>query len=242
MLSKEPEKIELGPEKARRTYWLKRPVLHERAKWRRAVAAAGGRLYGQVGLLDLMAAGIRSVMADSPPEIVDALLAKVAAQRANVVALGESSHDTDNPEDEEWTTLLDACRVGATGLSVIEHELMAAYEPYAIAVGDNAAYWQIAGIEAARAFCVGWEGLNEKHKRGPGGLTEDCLAVIPEEDFTALARFAEGLARVSEPERKNSNSPPHTSSGGETSTSLNEATSGPSPNSASSVRPGQSLN
>jgi hypothetical protein len=186
--------------------------------------------------------GIRAVMVDSPPEIVEALLAKVAAQRANVVALGESAHDTENPEDENWKTLLVACRVGAAELAVVEHELISAYEPYAIAVGDNAAYWQIAGIEAARAFCVGWDGLPLKHKRGPGGLTEDRLAVIPEEDFTALARFAEGLARVSEPERKNSNSPPVTSSGGETSTSLNEATNGLSPNSASSARPSQSLN
>ena len=242
MISKEPEKIELGPERAHRTYWLKRPVLHERAKWRRAVATAGGRLHGQLGLLDLMTAGIRTVMAESPPEIAEALLAKVAIQRANVIALGEFAQDPEETEGENWKGLLDACRVGAAGLSVIEHELMGAYEPYAIAVGDNAAYWQIAGIEAARAFCVGWEGLPLKHRRGPGGLTEDCLAVVPEEDFAAIARFAEGLARLSEAERKNSNSPPPTSSGGETSTSWNGETSGQFPSSASSVKPGQSLN
>ena len=241
MISKEPEKIELGPEKAHRTYWLKRPVLHERAKWRRAVATAGGRLHGQLGLLDLMTAGIRTVMAESPPEIAEVLLAKVAVQRANVIALGECSQDPEETEDESWKGLLEACRLGAAELSVIEHELMGAYEPYAIAVGDNAAYWQIAGIEAARVFCVGWEGLRLKHRRGPGGLAEDCLAVIPEEDFAAIARFAEGLARVSESERKNSNSPPRTSSGGENLTSLNEAMNGPSRSSVSSERPGQSL-
>jgi hypothetical protein len=238
MLSKEPQKFELGPENAKRTYWLKRPVLHERAKWRRAIAAAGGRLHGQLGLLDIMEKGVRTVMADSEQEIMDAVLGRVAAQRANVIAFGQKAA---GEQDEEWKAMLEACRVGSEGLLVIERVLVAAYEPYANAVGDNICYWQIVGIEAARAFCVGCEGLTVKYKRGHGGLSEECLAAIPEDDFAPLGHFAEGLARVSEPERKNSNSPPPTSSGGETLTSLNEEMNGPFPNSGSSVTAAQSL-
>ena len=224
MLSREPEKLELGPEDSRRIYWLKRPVLHERANWRRAVAACGGKFNGTQALLDLLADGVRHVMDGHPVEIVDAVIAKVERQREAVKAWAEKSDDKD---------LAKAVASGVRDLVTIESEVIARFAPYATAVGDDAAYWAIAGIEAARAFLVKWEGIDFELKRTRAGVDDSCLEQIPENDFAFIGMFADRLSRLRDAERKKSNSPPLSSPGGETSNSLNAAMNGQFPNSES---------
>lgn len=241
MISKEPEKIELGPEGARRSYWLKPPALYERIAWRRAIAANGGKQNGPLALLDMLAHGVVDLMAGEDAEIVDALLAKIDRQRAAVDAWLSSLRS--GATEDEQKQLAAVCEEGARDLTVIEQEVSANWPPYAAAVGDDAAYWQIAGIEAARLFLVKWEGLSTPLKRTKvAGVADDCLAEIPEHDLPLLGLFAQRLSSIGAPERKNSNSPPLSSSGGEISTSLNGATNGASPSSASQPSAAQSLN
>jgi len=234
MLSNAPERLRLGPEDKPRVYWLKRPVLHERANWRRATAACGGKFNGPDELLSIMADGVRQLMEGKPEEIVDALLAKIERQRERVLKWRESPRG-DNEAAREM-------RDGMREIGTIESEVLAAYPAYASAVGDDAAYWQIAGIEAARLFLVRWEGFEIELRRTRAGVDDSCLAEIPEGDFAMIGMFADGLSRLREAERKNSNLPLATSSGGVTSNNSNGATNGPFPNSESSQRQDQSPN
>src|SRR5262245_49267170 len=220
MISNEPEKLEIGP----RVYWLKYPVLHERAQWRRAIAACGGKFNGTEALLDLLSDGVRALMRTTPVDVLDAVLRKIERQREKVIAWR-------NHFDDE--ALAREAQEGMRELSTIESEVIAAWPTYATAVGDDAAYWQIAGIEASRAFLVKWEGFPVELERSRAGVSDECLGEIPENDFALIGMFADRLSRVRESERKKSNSPPHTSSGGETSTKSNGATNGPFLNSES---------
>lgn len=217
MISREPEKLELGPDGARRTYWIKRPVLHERANWRRSTAACGGKFNGTDTLLGLLENGVRELMQSQPEEIVDALVRKIERQREALAAWRSNFSDE---------SLAKAAQDGLQELATIEAEVLANYPLYATAVGDDAAYWQIAGIEAARLFLVKWDGFGVELKRTRAGVDDECLAEIPENDFPFIGMFADGLSRVRESERKKSNSLQDTSSGGETSNKSNGATLG----------------
>lgn len=245
MISKEPEKLEVSQGDARRTYWLKRPVLHERAQWRSAIAASGGKHHGQVALLDLLAQGVKTLLtSETSHEILEALLAKITRQKDAVDELTKAAGT--NADGATIKALSEKCAAGALDLAVVEDEVRTHWPPYAQAIGDDAAYWQIVGIEAARMFLVSWDGLGAelKHVRTGKRLIadSDCLEAIPEGDLPLIGLFAESLARVSGVERKNSSSPLATSSGGETSTSLNGATSGNASSSASSAKAGPFLN
>src|SRR5262245_44146738 len=117
MISREPEKLVLGPADKPRTYYLKKPVLHERANWRRATAACGGKCNGPDVLLDLMADGVRALMESEPEEIVDALLRKIERQRARLEAWRGSSPDDEGPAKD--------LAEGSRDLVTIESEVMA---------------------------------------------------------------------------------------------------------------------
>src|SRR5262245_8160607 len=186
MLSREPEKLVCGPDDKPRVYWLKKPVLHERANWRRATAASGGKFNGTDTLLDLMSEGVRKMMVGQDQQIVDAVLAKIERQRERVAAWREASVD----DSAASKTLQDGLR----DLAVIESEVLAGYPPYASAVGDDASYWQIAGIEAARLFLVKWEGFELELIRTRIGVDDASLSEIPESDLSVIGMFADRLS------------------------------------------------
>jgi hypothetical protein len=242
MLSREPQKLELGPDDARRVYWLTPPKLHERNQWRRAILANGGKRHGRLALLDIMAAGVAALMEGEPPEIIEALLAKIGRARQStldwIAAINEGEPDAD------IAVLFDQSEAAMRDLAAIEEECVAHWPPYAAALADDATYWPTAGIEGARIFLTGWEGLEDapRFKRSRLGVADELLAVIPEQDHGPIGLFLDRLARVTEPERKNSSSLPATSSGSEISHSSNGAMSGPSPSLESSPKQGLSAN
>lgn len=240
MISTEPEKLELGTAEKPRTYWLKRPVLHERNSWRRSITAAGGRFNGQIGLLNILSNGVNVLMEASEAPVREAVLGLIEAQKENVKAWSDAARSLpDDPTQEERENLMalgKACADGAEALTVVHREVMAGYPQYAAAVSDDGAYWEIVGIEAARFFIVKWEGLDVPLKRTRAGVADECLAEIPESDFPAIGMFADRLSKVTERERKNSSSPLASSSGGETSNKSNGATNGIAPSSESARR------
>jgi len=241
MISKEPQKLEIGEGAASRVYWLKPPRLHERADWRAAVIRAGGRKHGTLGLIDLLAHGVKELMAGEPEGIVEALLARVARRRDAVRAWLDVLDAKDLTEDERLAISV-ALEETAHDIAATEQEVLASWPPFAIAVAEESSYWQKAGIEAARLFVVKWEGaaLPAFKRTRLGGVDDELLAAIPEMDLPVIGIMAQRLAGISGAERKNSSSPQATSSGGETSLSSNGATNGASPSSASSERPAQS--
>ena len=242
MLSREPQRLDVGPEDARRTYWLTPPALHARTQWRKAILANGGKRHGRVGMLDIMAEGVKALMDGEPAEIVDALVAKIGRAREATAAWFKALND--GQPSEETGALFRASEEAMHELQTIEEEAVSHWPPYAAALADEATYWQTAGIEGARLFLTAWEGLKgaPKLKRNRLGVHDESLAAIPEGDHAQIGLFLDRLTRVTEPERKNSNSLPATSSGSETSLKLNGVMSGPSPSLGSSPSEGLSAN
>lgn len=218
-----PEPLTLGKYK----YQLKPATVTERTRWRRAVAAAGGRQHGVVGLLNSLATGVKVLMADSPAEVRDALLAKIEAQKDRVLAfyqaavsypaaIGENPSDAEKALQQEFAETGIAMNEGDAGLAVIVAEVSAFFPAYPQMVADEATYWEFSGIEACRMFLVGWEGFELPLARGIGGVSDECLAEIPETHFTQIGKAFENLTKITPQQRKNSNSPRPSSSAGET--------------------------
>lgn len=235
----EPEPLVLGPEASPRTYYLKVPAAIERAKWRHAVAAQGGRFHGQIGLLDGLKRGVQTVMASSPPDILEAVVEHIDLYRAAMLDFAKDSVGGayDNTADPEvlraFTESL--ARLGALGrsLAVYEMETVAAYPPYAQMVADDQVYWTICGIEGVKLFLKNYDGLTVPFSKLPGGVPETVLAAIPESDLEQIGRKVEDMSRLSAVQRRNFPLPPSTSAGGSTSTPGTTETNGNAVNSES---------
>lgn len=201
---KQPEAITVGD----REYLMRPATVAERTRWRRAIAASGGRQHGPLALLNCLAAGVRSLMKNSPAPVRDAVLAKIDAQRVNVVAFFGAAQKVAIDGGDMKQEFLEAGRLmneGDAGLAVVIAEVSANYPAYAQMVADEETYWPISGIEALRMFCVGWKnkGAEMPCERGAAGMTDDSLAEIPEGDLMAIGQGYENLIRVSPQKRKN---------------------------------------
>lgn len=217
-----PERLEVGA----RAYFLKPPTTTERVKWRRSVAAAGGRKHNQMQLLAAMQDGVTALMADDHPDVRQAVLDKIEKHRANIMDVGTAAaagtYDdiATKPDDVRAELGAGLQRISDSGkaLATIEAAVLDGYPRYAAMISDNQVYGEVAGLEGARLFLVDWEGFEGKPERTTGGLVEASLAAIPEGDLAAIAEKVEQLTRVSDAKRKNSSSSPQSSSGGETLT------------------------
>lgn len=216
---KQPEPITIGD----RTYMMRPATVAERSRWRRAIAAAGGRQHGPAGLLNCLSAGVRLLMKDSAPEIRDAVLAKVDAQRDRIIDFFQAARasaatgDDSAAERDAFIAAGRAMNEGDADLAVIVAEVTANYPAYAQMVADEATYWPICGLEALRMFCTGWTGIGAPCERGAGGLTDESLAEVPEGDLPTIGSLYENLIRVTPSQRKNLLSRRHSSPAGETS-------------------------
>jgi hypothetical protein len=235
-----PERVECGPENARRVYLVRPPTVYERVKWRRAVAAAGGRYHGPLALLGALADGVRALMAGSPDELRDAVLSKIDAHRANMIAFGESARDADLADDEqrkEFTASGEAMAESGRALAVTESEVFSAYPVYAQMAADDQTYWEIAGIEAARLFLTGWEGFDAEFRRSSSSCaSDDSLAAIPEGDFASIGLFIDRMTRITASQRKNLSLPASTPPAGATSTKSTRVPRGGSPKATHGTR------
>lgn len=233
---KTPERLELGSEKKRRVFLLKVPLPIERAKWRRGVARAGGRQHGQLALLDCLRAGTADLMAESPAELRELVLARIDTHRENLIELHRAAVDADlndGADREAFEAALATIAKSGAALATIEVAVLDSWAPYANMVADEATFHQIAGIEGARLFLVGWEGIDAPFRRIGNETSEACMALISDADFVEIGTKLQAMTQLTEKRRKNSFSPPSTPSGGETSSIMSQATNGPVPNSAS---------
>lgn len=215
------ERLEIGD----RVYLLKVPTVAERVKWRRATAAAGGKQHSQLAMLDLISETVAELMAEDVPEVRQAVLDKIAAHRENLrtwaTALVEGKFDGADADEAlrgELDAGLEKINAGAKGLAEIELAVSEYSARYRSMISDNRFYSSIAGIEGARLFLRGWEGIEGKPVSDAGGLKETSMAKIPEADFAEIGAKIETLTRVSDAKRKNSGSSRPSSSGDQTST------------------------
>jgi hypothetical protein len=216
-----PESLTLGVGDKAKTYLLRTPSVMDRARYRRAIAEAGARRSGPVGLLDALSRSVASLMAESDDDVRGAVLAKIAAYREKLAAYAEAArdgeYDTDDGKARAATDLLDLVKSGEA-LRAIEDAARGGDPKYAAQCADDEAYFGFAGVVGARMFLVGWTGFDGDVARGPEGATEATLAKIPEGHFPAIGLKLETMLNLSETQRKNSVSPPAGLSGGNSST------------------------
>lgn len=218
-----------------RAYHLRVPGVYDKIELERAATARGARQYGQLELLEALAADLESV--GGPAEAKAKALAAVAARRAALEALyarySAGGFELEEPAGlEAWTAAQEeVAAAGAEVLAELEPQVAAAGGRYARALADSAVYWKLFGLEAARLLLVraeGVAGLEEDPARGAdGGLTEEALALIPEAHWAGLGLFARGLLGPTEQEAKNSASPSPTASNARPSTSAATASARP---------------
>lgn len=190
------------PPAQRVVYRLRVPGVYDRVAWRRAIAARGGRRHGPQALLAALRQGVAALMDPGPSQ--DFLLGAIDEQ---IERLGGFTALAGSDDAEAlaaaWQELVD----GDQALGAVAAEVGRAHEPYAQMMGDNSVYLDIAGIEAARRFVVGWSGISGDPERDDKSLTEAALARIPETHFAAIAARVEELVRPSETESGNFGSP-----------------------------------
>lgn len=199
---KSSEPIKVGE----RTYFMKPATVAERTRWRRATAAGGGRQHGPVGMLNCLSAGVKALMKDSPAPARDAVLEKIEAQKTRVIAFFQAAQSAVIGADQVNQDFVDAgsaMNEGAAGLAVIIDEVTANYPAFAQMNADDQTYWAVSGLEAMRMFCTGWEGIEATFERGPGGVSDDLLAEIPEADLPFIGQAYENLIKVTPQQRKN---------------------------------------
>lgn len=219
---KTPERLECGPESDRRVYFLNAPSVIARAKWRKAITEAGGIQYGLLALNDALRDGIAAVMGQEPEDIRNALLAKVDRHGERIAALAEAAgrassspqQEGEPPQDDGFAQALAAVVESEKSLTSIAQAISDAYPRYAAMRAADRAHDEIAGIVGARMFLCGWEGFGEALARDHSGVTEACLALIPEEDFRAIGAKLRLMTRLSPDMRKNFKSPASSPSAG----------------------------
>lgn len=173
------------------TYHLRVPSVADRVAFRRAMGEQQARLHSPLDLLRLLRRGAAEIMANSPAESREFILGAIDQQIARAEALdaagGVEGFDLTSEEGRTafGATMLDLAK-GAEALAEIEKLVSRSYAPYASALGDNAVFWTLSGIEVARIFMVGSDGI-EGFSRSALGASEAFLSSMPEAHFTGLA-------------------------------------------------------
>jgi hypothetical protein len=114
--------------------------------------------------------------------------------------------------------LFEEINEGAIDLAGVERLVREAYEPYRAMLADIAVYADILGIEAARMFLVGVDGLDIAFQRDKKtGVPDPILARIDPFHLRLIGAKVEDLMKPNEEEEKNSESPSSGSSDRKTS-------------------------
>lgn len=201
--------VEYRPRDDGPTYFLRIPTVADRIKYGHALRARKARFYGNIALMDQVRNGLLALLpGDENAEAREAGIVLTDAYSANLREAVEArqqlkSEGTDKAFAEALTI--------PDELAALMDEVADRYEPLRNALADNAVYWSWAGLEAARMFLAGWEGLGP-FKRGLSGPTEETLAQIPPMDLEMLGVRIEQLMQPDEARTKNSVSPSSTPS------------------------------
>ncbi|MGE5515083.1 MAG: hypothetical protein ACM31D_04605 [Bacteroidota bacterium] len=189
-------------------YHLKVPAVHERPGLKRAVLSAGGRLHAPLTLWQACQAALVAVYGDDIPETFTAVMSEVkdAGQAAaeSYLALPEAN----GPEARAvFTEAAMRYQASMAVFAVVANEVAPFSQQLADMLADNAVYHDIVGVAASRLFLTGWDNLSQPFKRGPKGVPDDLLAVIPPHHIPAIGHELERLMAPTEPEAGNSDSP-----------------------------------
>lgn len=182
------------------TFHLRVPTVMDRAKYRKALAAAGARFWRNLELVRLGRVSLDKLLpgeeGDDGRALLDGYIERLTAALENRrTAPGKEADDE----------LIAAVQIPDGVMTLLNG--IAEHDPaMRKAAGDNASYYLLAGIEACRLFLVGAEGL-ATFKRGLHGPTDETLAQITSGDFERIAFHVEEMLEPSEARLGNSASP-----------------------------------
>lgn len=201
--------VEYRPRDDGPTYFLRVPTVADRIKYGHALRARKARFYSNLALMDQARNGLLALLpGDENAEAREAGIALIDAYSANLREAIEARQQLRSEETDK--AFAEALRLPDELTNLLD-EIADRYEPLRNAVADNAVYWSWAGLEAARMFLAGWEGLGP-FKRGLSGPDEATLAQIPPMDLEMLGVKIEQLMQPDEARLKNSVSPSSTPS------------------------------
>lgn len=188
------------PEGERVTYLLRVPTLWDRPKYRRAVDRHGVQAIGLGDLLAALDAALARLLAGDA-EALAGNRAIVAGYRDSLTGLAEA--DAAGRE-----AAYRAFAAAHRAFVEVEGRVIRADETYAGLTADRAWAQNVAGIEAARQFLVGWAGVPAEFATVPGaGAPDSVLVNVPEAHLRAIGAEVERLMQPSAAEAKNSVSP-----------------------------------
>lgn len=181
------------------TYHLRVPLVKDRAKYRHAIRAAGGRQWTNLQLMAMARKALDQIL---PGEEGDAGRVLIDAYCEGLNAAIDKRRQG---QSEETDAELIAAVTISGELAEIVNAIAERDQALANASADNGVYHLIAGQEAARMFLIGWDGLGE-FKRGLNGPTEATLAQITSYDFERIAQKVEEMIEPQEARMGNSGS------------------------------------
>lgn len=182
------------------TYHLRVPTVMDRAKYRKALAAAGARFWRNLELVRLGRTSIDKLLpgedGDDGRALLDAYIERLqAALEARRTSPGKEA------DDELIAAVQIPEAVSTLLVAIAEHD-----PAMRKAAGDNASYYLLAGIEACRLFLVGADGL-ATFKRGLNGPTDETLMQITSGDLERIGFQVEEMLEPTEARLGNSASP-----------------------------------
>lgn len=205
-----------------------------------ARAAIIARLDRHCELLDALADAVTSPRSPPHPE-----LGEGGGEGRGGGKIGDAGADAHAEESSTASATVRAAFAALVAseksLTTIELSIAEGYPRYAAMLAADRAYDELAGIVGARMFLVAWEGFSDAVVKDRSGVTEACLAQIPEEDFRQLGMKLRVMTRLSPEQRKNSKSPASSPSAGKISSNT-AAKNGSLPNSDSDPIPNTRLN
>lgn len=199
-------------------YRLRTPLLYDRVKLEQAITRHGGRKHGRVGLLRALRRDVAGdpFLIECEPEERVRLNAQIDAALAAWQGFGKRVRDGEfragEGDDAKAVaqSLVEAFSEvdqQESPLAGVEALVRGAGGHYAAACAEETVYQEIAAIESARLFLVGWEGLEATFRRGPQGVPDDVLMAIPPAHLAFIGAEAEKLLKPDEATVKNSAGP-----------------------------------
>lgn len=196
-------------------YFWRHPSVADRAKFRHALAAAGGRQHTEIDMLEALADGVRAILTDADDvQQRAALLEIIAGQRERVERFYEAVRAGELNEPGALMAAYAAAFRAVPELDGIELTIAEHYPRYATMCADRIAYGLRRGLVAARHFMVGWEnvpgpdGAPLPFRRRPDGTVPDSLLDhIPSAHLAEFGGVVEGALEPGPAKGKGSPSP-----------------------------------
>jgi hypothetical protein len=206
-----------------RKYALRVPSHADRIRYRRALAVEGIEFHSPISLCNALLMAAMRIMAESPEEAKLGVRARIERQRGAIVAYAEALGEEGGGAAEAVASARKELQEASDGVDTLAREIRDHDPRYAAMAADASVYWESAGLEAARMFLCGWEGIGEEfpEPKGQGEkiIPEAALEAIPAEDLALIGIRFDAMMALSRARRKNSVTP--LSSSGAAATSIN---------------------